>query len=174
MLGAAPFAGDPQEQGVAELSDAHHAAVQKTGPPGGISGVYQPADVLDPGRAWAAASVGGRLSWWRVTVGRRTPSRWRVTMGEFEARERRESFDYAGATVEMVEPATVLAAARVNAVELLRKATWPAPVQRVDLTVASAETADGPVHVFTSAISTATDPMSRESVRKLVLGADPI
>ncbi|MEV6488105.1 ATP-binding protein [Actinoplanes sp. NPDC051633] len=95
-------------------------------------------------------------------------------MGEFEARERRESFDYAGAKVELVEPATVLAAARVNAVELIHKATWPAPVQRVDLTVSSADADGEPMHVFTSAISTAADPLSRESVRRLVLGADPI
>jgi transitional endoplasmic reticulum ATPase len=95
-------------------------------------------------------------------------------MGEFEARAQRESFEYAGATVEMVEPATVLAAARVNPVELLRAASWPPPVQRVDLTVSSIDAADGPRHVFTAAISTAADPMSRERVRKLVLGADPI
>ncbi len=58
------------------------------------------------------------------------------------------TFDYAGATVTLVEPATLLAAARVNPVELLRKATWPEPVQRVELTVSSADGSAGPVHVF--------------------------
>jgi len=91
-----------------------------------------------------------------------------------DARPRGETFQYAGATVEMVDAATVLAAARVNPVELLRRATWPAPVQRVSLTVSSADTANGAVHVFAAAISTAADPLSRERIRALVLGNDPV
>ena len=51
-----------------------------------------------------------------------------------------ESFQYAGATVEIVEAGTILAAARVNPVELLRRATFPAPVRRAELTVSSADT----------------------------------
>ena len=90
------------------------------------------------------------------------------------ARPRGETFEYAGATVELVEPATVLAAARVNPVELLRRATWPAPVQRVDLTVSSEDRPDGPVHTFAAAISTADEPMSKERIRSLVLGHDPV
>jgi transitional endoplasmic reticulum ATPase len=90
------------------------------------------------------------------------------------ARPRGETFEYAGATVELVEPATVLAAARVNPVELLRRATWPAPVQRVDLTVASEDRAGGAVHTFAAAISTADEPMSKERIRSLVLGHDPV
>jgi transitional endoplasmic reticulum ATPase len=74
----------------------------------------------------------------------------------------------------MVDAATMLAAARVNPVELLRRAMWPAPVQRVDLTVSSADSPDGPRHVFTSGISTQADPLSRERIRKLVLGNDPV
>lgn len=35
------------------------------------------------------------------------------------------SFEYAGATVEIVDAATILAAARVNPVELLRRAVFP-------------------------------------------------
>jgi transitional endoplasmic reticulum ATPase len=92
----------------------------------------------------------------------------------FGARPRSETFQYAGATVEIVDAATLLAAARVNPVELLRRSAWPAPVQRVDLTVASADTASGPVHVFSSEISTAADPLSRERIRALVLGNDPV
>ena len=95
-------------------------------------------------------------------------------MGEFEARAQRETFEYAGATVEMAEPGTVLAAARVNAVELLRKATWPSPVQHVDLTVSSADTAAGPVHVFTAALTTSADAATRDLVRKMVIGAGPL
>src|SRR3954453_12714439 len=90
------------------------------------------------------------------------------------ARPRGETFEYAGATVELVDAATVLAAARVNPVELLRSSTWPAPVQRVDLTVSSAERPAGPVHVFTAAISTADEPLSKERIRALVLGNDPV
>ena len=90
------------------------------------------------------------------------------------ARPRGETFEYAGATVELVEPATVLAAARVNPVELLRRATWPAPVQRVDLTVSSEDRPGGPVHTFAAAISTADEPMSKERIRSLVLGHDPV
>ena len=90
------------------------------------------------------------------------------------ARPRGETFTYAGATVELVDAATVLAAARVNPVELLRRATWPAPVQRVDLSVSSAGRPGGAVHVFTAAISTADEPMSKERIRALVLGNDPV
>ena len=90
------------------------------------------------------------------------------------ARPRGETFDYAGATVELVDPATVLAAARVNPVELLRSSAWPDPVNRVDLTVSSADRPDGPVHTFTAAISTADEPLSKERIRALVLGRDPV
>lgn len=90
------------------------------------------------------------------------------------ARPRGETFEYAGATVELVDPATVLAAARVNPVELLRRQSWPAPVQRVDLTVSSADRADGPVHTFAAAVSTADEPLSKERIRGLVLGNDPV
>jgi transitional endoplasmic reticulum ATPase len=82
------------------------------------------------------------------------------------------AFTYAGATVELVDADTVLAAARVNPVELLRRVSWPSPVQRVDLSVSSADRADGPVHVFDAAISTADEPLSKERMRKLMLGND--
>ncbi|GID30567.1 ATP-binding protein [Paractinoplanes brasiliensis] len=91
-----------------------------------------------------------------------------------DTRPRGETFEYAGATVELVDVATVLAAARVNPVELLRRATWPAPVQRVELTVASADRTSGPVHTFAASISTAEEPLSKERIRKLVLGNDPV
>jgi transitional endoplasmic reticulum ATPase len=84
------------------------------------------------------------------------------------------SFQYAGATVELVDAATILAAARVNPVEVLRKASFPGPVQRVELTVSSAGTAAAPVHVFSAEISTAADPLSKERIRALVLGNDPV
>ncbi|GAA2509555.1 ATP-binding protein [Winogradskya humida] len=98
-----------------------------------------------------------------------------------------ESFQYAGATVEIVEPGTILAAARVNPVELLRRATFPAPVRRAGLTVSSADTpagapptdspglGRGPVHVFSAEISTATDDLpDRDRIRAVVLGNDPV
>src|ERR1700712_3136620 len=90
------------------------------------------------------------------------------------ARPRGETFQYAGATVELVEPAVVLAAARVNPVELLRRAQWPAPVQRVDLTVSSEDRPDGPVHTFAASVRTADEPLSKERIRALVLGHDPV
>ena len=90
------------------------------------------------------------------------------------ARQRGEIFEYAGATVEMVDAATLLAAARVNPVDLLRQASWPAPVSRVDLSVSSADRPGGPVHAFSAAISTADEPYSKERIRKLVLGQDPV
>ncbi len=90
------------------------------------------------------------------------------------ARPRSETFEYAGATVEMVDAATILAAARVNPVELMRRSAFPPPVQRVDVTVAGADGAGGPVHVFTAAISTVADPLSKERIRALVLGNDPV
>jgi transitional endoplasmic reticulum ATPase len=92
----------------------------------------------------------------------------------FGARPRGETFEYAGATVELIDAATVLAAARVNPVELLHRAVWPTPVQRVDLTVTSADTPAGPVHVFAAEISTADEPLSKERIRALVLGNDPV
>ncbi|SNY44212.1 ATP-binding protein [Paractinoplanes atraurantiacus] len=91
-----------------------------------------------------------------------------------DARARGETFEYAGATVELVDATTVLAAARVNPVELLRRASWPSPVQRVDLTVSSADRDGGPVHTFAASISTADEPLSKERIRKLVLGNDPV
>jgi transitional endoplasmic reticulum ATPase len=90
------------------------------------------------------------------------------------ARPRGETFEYAGATVELVEAATVLAAARVNPVELLRRQGWPAPVQRVDLTVSSVDRPDGPAHTFVAAVSTADEPLSKDRIRGLVLGNDPV
>jgi transitional endoplasmic reticulum ATPase len=92
----------------------------------------------------------------------------------FGARPHGETFEYAGATVELVDAATVLAAARVNPVELLHRAVWPAPVQRVDLTVTSADTRGGTMHVFSAEISTADEPLSKERIRALVLGNDPV
>ena len=91
-----------------------------------------------------------------------------------EARPRSSTFTYAGADVEIVDAGTILAAARVNPVELLRRAQWPAPVRRVEMTVAGTDTAAGPVHVFTAAISTVADPLSKERIRALVLGNDPV
>jgi transitional endoplasmic reticulum ATPase len=90
------------------------------------------------------------------------------------ARPRGDAFSYAGATIDLVDAATVLAAARVNPVELLRRARWPAPVQRVDLQVSSANGKAGPVHVFTAEISTADEPLPKERIRSLVLGRDPV
>ncbi len=55
------------------------------------------------------------------------------------ARPRSDIFEYAGATVEVVDAATILAAARVNPVELMRRSAFPPPVRRVDLSVASAD-----------------------------------
>jgi transitional endoplasmic reticulum ATPase len=91
-----------------------------------------------------------------------------------DARPRGETFDYAGATVELVDAVTILAAARVNPVELLRRSVWPAPVTRVDLTVSSSDAPGGAVHVFAAEISTADEPLSKERIRKLVLGHDPV
>ncbi len=90
------------------------------------------------------------------------------------ARSRGETFEYAGATVELVDAPTVLAAARVNPVELLQRTAWPAPITRVGLTVTSADKTAGPMHVFTAEISSADEPMSTERMRKLVLGNDPV
>jgi transitional endoplasmic reticulum ATPase len=97
-----------------------------------------------------------------------------MTESSFGARPRSETFEYAGATVELVDAATILAAARVNPVELLRRAMWPAPVQRVDLAVSSADIGGGPKHVFTAEISTADEPLTKERIRALVLGSDPV
>ncbi|MEV4641040.1 ATP-binding protein [Actinoplanes sp. NPDC049548] len=86
-----------------------------------------------------------------------------------------ESFRYAGATVEIVEARTILAAARVNPVELLRRATFPPPVRRADLTVSSADTPAGPVHVFAAEISTSvSDLPQKDRIRAVVLGHDPV
>jgi transitional endoplasmic reticulum ATPase len=97
-----------------------------------------------------------------------------MTESSSGARPRSETFEYAGATVELVDAATILAAARVNRVELLRRATWPAPVQRVDLAVAGIDLGGGPKHVFSAEISTADEPLTKERIRALVLGNDPV
>src|SRR3954454_20794183 len=92
----------------------------------------------------------------------------------FGARPRSETFEYGGATIELVDAATILAAARVNPVELMRRAMWPSPVNRVDITVRSADLDGGPKHLFTAEISTADEPLSKERIRALVLGNDPV
>jgi transitional endoplasmic reticulum ATPase len=97
-----------------------------------------------------------------------------MTESSSGARPRSETFEYAGATVELVDAATILAAARVNRVELLRRAVWPAPVQRVDLAVTGIDLGGGPKHVFSAEISTADEPLSKERIRALVLGNDPV
>jgi transitional endoplasmic reticulum ATPase len=84
------------------------------------------------------------------------------------------SFEYAGATVEIVDAVTILAAARVNPVELLRRAEFPAPVSGAELTVTSADTGSGPVHVFVAEIRAGGDEPSRERIRAMVLGNDPV
>ncbi|WP_306205169.1 ATP-binding protein [Actinoplanes sp. RD1] len=87
-----------------------------------------------------------------------------------------ESFPYAGASVEIVEAGTILAAARVNPVELLGRATFPAPVRRVRLTVSSADKTGGDAaHVFVAEISTVDDGTpQRDRIRAVVLGNDPV
>lgn len=85
-----------------------------------------------------------------------------------------DTVTHAGATIHVVDAATILAAARVNPVELPCRAGWPAPVQRVDLRVSSADGQAGPVHVFTAEISTAGEPLSRQQIRSLMLGNDPV
>jgi transitional endoplasmic reticulum ATPase len=97
-----------------------------------------------------------------------------MSEASFGARPRSETFEYGGATVELIDAATILAAARVNPVELLRRSAWPGPVQRVDMTVTSENVDGGPRHVFTAEISTADEPLSKERVRALVLGNDPV
>lgn len=81
-----------------------------------------------------------------------------------------DTFGYAGATVELMDAASILAAARVGPVVLLRGAVWPAGVQWVEVRVSSAEGAGGPVHRFTGEIGIA----DRERIRSLVLGRDPV
>jgi transitional endoplasmic reticulum ATPase len=90
------------------------------------------------------------------------------------ARPRAETFEYAGATVELVDPGTVLAAARVNRVEVLHRSTWPDPVHRVELSVSGEERRGDAVHVFDASISTADEPLSKDRIRALVLGNDPV
>ncbi|MEV6348717.1 ATP-binding protein [Actinoplanes sp. NPDC051851] len=87
------------------------------------------------------------------------------------ARSRGLLFEYAGASVELVDAATILAAARVNTIDLVHRAVWPAPVRRVDLTVSGP---DETVHVFTAAITVGPEEMTTERVRGMVLGNDPL
>ncbi|HEU5469271.1 MAG TPA: ATP-binding protein [Actinophytocola sp.] len=80
------------------------------------------------------------------------------------------TFTYAGATVELTDAATILAAARVGPVVLLRGAAWPAAVRWVEVRVSSADGEDGPAHLFTGEIGIA----DQERVRSLILGRDPV
>ncbi|GAA4586247.1 transitional endoplasmic reticulum ATPase [Actinoplanes octamycinicus] len=87
---------------------------------------------------------------------------------------RGEIFEYAGSTVELVDASTVLAAARVNPVDLVHSAQWPLPVRRVEVTVSSVETGTGPAHVFIARIHAGAEEMTPDRMRKLVLGRDPL
>ncbi|HET9140724.1 ATP-binding protein [Actinophytocola sp.] len=78
-----------------------------------------------------------------------------------------DTFTYAGATVELADPASILAAARVGPVTLLRGAAWPAAVRWVEVRVSGA---DGPAHLFTAEIGIA----DTERIRSLLLGHDPL
>jgi len=86
------------------------------------------------------------------------------------ARPGGDSFTYAGATIEVVEAAAILAAGRVGPVALLRGAAWPAPVRQVDIRVSGASGNVGPVQVFTAEIGT----VDKERIRSLMLGRDPV
>ncbi|GAA1621341.1 ATP-binding protein [Actinoplanes couchii] len=88
------------------------------------------------------------------------------------ARPRAETFEHAGATVELVDAVTLLAAARVNPVEPLRRADWPSPVHRVDLVV---DGTGGSEHVFTARITTVPSATAtRKMMRGFVLNIDPL
>ncbi len=88
------------------------------------------------------------------------------------ARPRAETFEHAGATIELVDASTLLAAARVNPVELLRGATWPGPVRRVELTV---DGTGGAEHVLTARISTVpAATTTQRMMRGFVLNIDPL
>lgn len=84
-----------------------------------------------------------------------------------------ETFRCAGAEVEIVEAGTILAAARVNPVELLHRAGFPAPVRGAVLTVSSKDAPGGPVHVLAGEVRT-VDPLDRDRIRAVVLGNDPL
>ncbi|SDS21568.1 ATP-binding protein [Actinoplanes derwentensis] len=88
------------------------------------------------------------------------------------ARPRAETFEHAGATIELVDASTLIAAARVNPVEPLRRAEWPSPVHRVDLIV---DGTGGPEHVFTARITTVPSATAtRRMMRGFVLNIDPL
>ncbi|WP_326916592.1 ATP-binding protein [Actinophytocola sp.] len=80
------------------------------------------------------------------------------------------TFTFAGATVELLDAAAMLTAARVGPVVLLRGAVWPGAVQWVEVGVSSADGEDGPVCLFTGAIGIA----DKEWIRSLILGHDPV
>ncbi|MEV4282506.1 ATP-binding protein [Actinoplanes xinjiangensis] len=87
-------------------------------------------------------------------------------------RPQTETFQHAGAIVELVDAGTLLAAARVNPVDLLQRATWPEPVHRVDLTV---DGTGGTEHVFTARIRTLSSPeATQQKMRGIVLDIDPL
>jgi transitional endoplasmic reticulum ATPase len=90
------------------------------------------------------------------------------------AESEHETFTQAGADVELVDPAGVLAAARVRRVELLSAATFPAPVRRVGLSVVGGVRGGRPVHLFDAEIRLDADRPSPERVRSLLLGNDPL
>ncbi len=85
-----------------------------------------------------------------------------------------ETFTYAGAGVELVDAVGILEAAQVRRVELLRGATFPAPVRQVGLAVSAAVRDGRPVHLMEAEISLEADTLSPEQVRAFVLGSDPL
>lgn len=86
------------------------------------------------------------------------------------ARQGGDSITCAGATIELVDAAAILAAGRASPVALLRGAAWPAPVQWVDLRVSGVNGQSGPAQVFTAEIGT----VDKERIRSLMLGRDPV
>jgi transitional endoplasmic reticulum ATPase len=86
-----------------------------------------------------------------------------------------ETFECAGCRVALVNAAEILAAARVERVELVHSGTFPAPVRQVRYSV-GAEVPDGqPAYLLEAEITTdAGGGLPPDWLNTVVLGPDPL
>jgi transitional endoplasmic reticulum ATPase len=85
-----------------------------------------------------------------------------------------DTFTYAGAHVELVDAAGIVAAAQVRRVELFGGAAFPDPVRRVRLAVSAAVRDGRPVVLLDAEVTLTADGPTPDRIRALVLGTDPI
>jgi transitional endoplasmic reticulum ATPase len=97
-----------------------------------------------------------------------------MTHAGYELRPGAETFEHAGCRVALVDPAGILAEARVRRVDLLHGGVFPPPVRQVRFLVANRTDGDSRAGVLEAEIRTGPDPGYADRPSTAVLGNDPL